>query len=308
MGSVIERAVSWALDIAGDSSHGYDQANRWGPDYDCSSFVISAFKKAGVPLSCTYTGNMKADMLAKGFFEVRDGTRRRGDVLLNQASHTALYIGNGQLVQARINEKGGTTGGVPGDQTGAEIRVQSFYDFPWDCVLRYQEKAESTDTTVPADAAQAATRAARNMRKGMAGDDVRGMQELLARAGFDIGPDGADGSFGKDTLAALLRFQESAGLEQDGIAGQLTMEALRAASPNQPQTMAEAGHGIGTQAEAADLPASPETYTVQPGESLWSIAEKLLGSGGRCYEIARFNGITNPALIHVGDVLRIPEK
>ena len=28
----IEAAVNWAIQIANDNSHGYDQANRWGPD------------------------------------------------------------------------------------------------------------------------------------------------------------------------------------------------------------------------------------------------------------------------------------
>ncbi len=46
--SVIDNAVNWAIDIANDKTHGYDQTNRWGPDYDCSSFVISAWDAAGV--------------------------------------------------------------------------------------------------------------------------------------------------------------------------------------------------------------------------------------------------------------------
>ena len=37
-----EKAVTWAIRIANDPAHGYDQDNRWGPDYDCSSLVISA--------------------------------------------------------------------------------------------------------------------------------------------------------------------------------------------------------------------------------------------------------------------------
>ena len=38
-----EKAVTWAIRIANDPAHGYDQDNRWGPDYDCSSLVISAW-------------------------------------------------------------------------------------------------------------------------------------------------------------------------------------------------------------------------------------------------------------------------
>ena len=36
---VIEKAVEWAISIANDNSHGYDQAHRDGPDYDCSSLI-----------------------------------------------------------------------------------------------------------------------------------------------------------------------------------------------------------------------------------------------------------------------------
>ncbi|MFR8905050.1 MAG: hypothetical protein ACLVHS_14945 [Blautia wexlerae] len=39
-----EKAVTWAIEIANDPAHGYDQDNRWGPDYDCSSLVISAWR------------------------------------------------------------------------------------------------------------------------------------------------------------------------------------------------------------------------------------------------------------------------
>ena len=42
-----EKAVTWAIEIANDPAHGYDQDNRWGPDYDCSSLVISAWQQAG---------------------------------------------------------------------------------------------------------------------------------------------------------------------------------------------------------------------------------------------------------------------
>ena len=44
----LEQALQWAISIANDNRHGYSQSNRWGnPDYDCSSFVISALKAAG---------------------------------------------------------------------------------------------------------------------------------------------------------------------------------------------------------------------------------------------------------------------
>ena len=50
MDEIIEKALKWAKDTAKDNTHGYSQANRWGPDYDCSSFIISAYEQAGLKL------------------------------------------------------------------------------------------------------------------------------------------------------------------------------------------------------------------------------------------------------------------
>ena len=153
----IERACAWAKAAAYDDSHGYDQGSRWGPDYDCSSLVISAWKQAGIPLTSTYTGNMQFDMLANGFRDVTAQVNlatgaglQAGDVLLHPTQHTALHIGNGQIVNAGGNENGGITGGKTGDQTGREIRVIGYYNHPWQCVLRYQEKDEKPVDPVPA--------------------------------------------------------------------------------------------------------------------------------------------------------------
>lgn len=138
---VVQNAVNWAVAIANDASHGYDQTNRWGPDYDCSSFVISAFKQAGVPLTCTYTGDMLSNMLANNFSSISLAAGiQYGDVLLNVSKgHTAIYIGNNQLVQASISENGTVHAGQVGDQTGAEIAVRSYYNYPWEYILRYNE-------------------------------------------------------------------------------------------------------------------------------------------------------------------------
>lgn len=148
-------AAQNAIRIANDNSHGYDQGNRWGnPDYDCSALIIDLFKKLGVPLTCTYTGNMFGDMLANGFKNVTNTVNlntwvglKPGDVLLNVANHAAIYVGNGKIVQASINEKGTTRGGQPGDQTGNEIAIKPYYNFPWNYVLRYSE--DGTSVAVP---------------------------------------------------------------------------------------------------------------------------------------------------------------
>jgi len=97
---------------------------------------------------------MKAVFLSCGFADVTSKVNRstgsglqRGDVLLNETHHVAMYCGNGKEVEASINEKGTATGGQPGDQTGKEFLVRSYRNYPWDCVLRYQE-SNSGSTTI----------------------------------------------------------------------------------------------------------------------------------------------------------------
>lgn len=148
--SKIQDAIALAKQWAADPQHGYDQSNRWGPDYDCSSFIIAVLEQSGIKVKsagATYTGNMRAVFRRCGFEVILLWTMQSlqpGDILLNEANHTAMYIGNGQIVQARTNELGGTTGGKSGDQTGREIAVSAYYNFPWDCVLRYRETAQPT--------------------------------------------------------------------------------------------------------------------------------------------------------------------
>lgn len=154
----IEKAVRFMMDIAQDNSHGYDQNQRWGErgDYDCSSLTITAFEKAGFPVKskygATYTGNMKQAFIKCGFKDIRTSVNvnmgsglQYGDILLNEAHHVAVYIGNNKIVQASINELGKATGGKPGDQTGREINISEYKNYHrggWDCVLRYEEKLD----------------------------------------------------------------------------------------------------------------------------------------------------------------------
>ena len=150
--SKVESAVVWALGIAYDNSHGYDQTHRWGNDYDCSSLVISAFEQAGIPVKtkgATYTGNMYSVFTKCGFTDVtknvnlKTGTGLlRGDVLLvhnSKHQHTGIYCGGMKEVEASINENGKPTGGKTGDQTGKEILVRSYRTDLWTTVLRYKE-------------------------------------------------------------------------------------------------------------------------------------------------------------------------
>lgn len=229
---IIDNAVTRALEIAADDSHGYDQSNRWGPDYDCSSLVISVFRKAGVPLSCTYTGNMYADMTVHGFCDVTSQVDlntgeglKYGDVLLNHVHHTALYIGNSRIAQASINERGGVTGGATGDQTGREIYTRGYYNYPWDCVLRYTgANAHEMDTTGKIKPVYYYTIKLPLLKSGMYDNAVTTVQQLLATRGYYTGD--CDGIFGELTKRAVMGFQADTGLETDGEVGGQTWDKL----------------------------------------------------------------------------------
>jgi hypothetical protein len=143
----VEAAVKWALRIAADDSHGYSMASRWGPDYDCGSFVTAAFRTVGFKLNgFGGTLSMKKVYTAEGFVWIDKKTLgmsstsgvpkglKRGDILVDHDRHTELYVGDGYMVGAHTDR------GYPqrGDQTGTELsKVKYHYGF-WDGVLRYK--------------------------------------------------------------------------------------------------------------------------------------------------------------------------
>lgn len=49
----------------------------------------------------------------------------------------------------------------------------------------------------------------------------------------------------------------------------------------------------------------PKTYTVKKGDTLWGICKKYLGDGSKYPQIAKLNGIKNPNLISVGQVIKL---
>lgn len=64
------------------------------------------------------------------------------------------------------------------------------------------------------------------LKKGSVGSTVSALQHSLQTQGYSIGRSGVDGSFGKSTQAAVIRFQIDKGLEYNGIVGNKTASAL----------------------------------------------------------------------------------
>ena len=137
--SDINKAVSWAIGIARDDSHGYDQEHRNSPDYDCSSFVGTALHNAGFPVSpYSTTRNLVPQLRAAGFVDCKP-PYRKGDIHITPGHHVVMSIDSSTIVHASINENNDITGGKTGDQTGREICTRSFYtpQYGWGYHLRY---------------------------------------------------------------------------------------------------------------------------------------------------------------------------
>lgn len=156
LGSAIETFSTKMVAIANDKKHGYDQIYRWGEkgDYDCSSLVIACLKKAGFGTgTASYTGNMRSNLTKRGWEIVYTKdvhALQAGDILLADDYHTAGIVSNTMEVAAHVNERGGATGGKPGDQTGKEICTRSLSEYAsgggtrsawWDIILRPTKKS-----------------------------------------------------------------------------------------------------------------------------------------------------------------------
>jgi len=155
--SAIQDFVNLAVNACTKWNLGYDQSNRLdfrdGGETDCSALVIICAEKTGLlpgndikaGKGATFTGNMAAAFAARGWQVHRPALPasqlRPGDVLLNDADHTAIYIGNGQLAQASIDEHGNAAGGASGNQSGRETNVMAYYNFPWTATLRHPAPA-----------------------------------------------------------------------------------------------------------------------------------------------------------------------
>lgn len=70
-------------------------------------------------------------------------------------------------------------------------------------------------------------------------------------------------------------------------------------APSEPEAAAPAP-------EPAPAAPATRTYTVASGDTLWAISERFYGDGNQYQRIADANGVSNPDLIHPGQVLTIP--
>lgn len=256
-------AVSFAVRIANDNSHGYSQAvrslyNTANPkSFDCSSLVLTAYYYAFLEnglveqanylkRNCSYTGNMLR-MLNAGFETVaRNQTAHaqmiQGDIELNTTYHTALAVDKNNIVHARSSE--GTKDTI--DNFGNEIRTQSWYLYSHGWTHRLRFTGKGIDFSMinaagnkPADTALTTTskKGAGYMfepelvKLGTTGTSVLLLQEILIARGFK-GKDGKALTLSRkadeNTIYALTKYQKSRNgvLEVDGECGENTWKDL----------------------------------------------------------------------------------
>ena len=132
-------------------------------------------------------------------------------------------------LQQRLKDLGYYSGDVDGQYgTGTQTAVTAFqaqHGLKADGVAGEQTLAilysESAQTFVPTPTPSAMPAM---LSSGSSGDEVKALQSRLQQLGFYSGV--LDGDYGKGTRAAVKLFQAQHGLDDDGIAGQKTLEML----------------------------------------------------------------------------------
>ena len=120
----IEAVIAWAMETAADDTHGYSQNNRYGPDYDCTSFVCTALMESGFALDRYLSPRgMVRELPALGFAVYRKGETepQRGDILVEFGVHAEICMGDGCCVGAHQDYGHRRTG----DKSGHEIEYRT---------------------------------------------------------------------------------------------------------------------------------------------------------------------------------------
>lgn len=177
---------------------------------DCQGFVKQVCSRVGVTFAgggCTSMWNNDSNWIKKGY-----KAEMPNQVCLvfcwsskNQnMSHVGLHIGDGVIIECSSTVR----------YNNASKSIWTHYAIP---------RGLGGDTPMPWRP---------TIRKGSTGEDVKYCQQLLMKLGYDLSPYNDDGKFGNKTVAAVKAFQKSAGLNQDGVVGPLTWDALENASPS----------------------------------------------------------------------------
>lgn len=245
MEKIADRAEYWCL----EGNLGYDQGNRWdirvGGECDCSSLALHCVYEAGYasqPFTWGNTDSMPQQLKALGFKQVAATRNPPRGVIRLRSGHTAISLGNGKIAQASIDENGRIIGGQSGDQ-GDETNVRNDpNNWQWD----FYAPDAPVSQPVSSGGSSSGIASSKWPCKGWTGAEVKRIQQALIDKGYSCGSCGVDGSFGKDTDAAVRKFQSDNGLEVDGIVGTQTQSKLFGSGSSAPSASAPAASGYST--------------------------------------------------------------
>ena len=224
-----------------DRAQGRKYGSKWigHTVADCSGLFSWAFRQLGGYMYhgsdtmyrkyCVNKGELK-----KGR-RTDSGTLKPGTAVFvwngKKYSHVGLFVGDGTVIEAMGTINGVTTTKVTaGKWTYWGELVGVDYDH-----------SVSSDSVIPTISSGVILSGARSgvegspsvsrpvLRKGSKGDAVRELQTMLDKLGYDLGPCGIDGDFGKATEAAVRSFQSDHRLTVDGICGPATYGELEKA-------------------------------------------------------------------------------
>lgn len=225
------------------------------------------------------------------------------------------------------DENGKYSGGAAGDQTGTEWEIRTWYNRPWNCVLRHP------DRNVGNMLADLARKAAQNNLVGYdqnqrgtywqhlkasnydpaqitikcEADCSSGVAANVKAAGYRLGIKSLQ-NVSADCYTGNLRVAlKAAGFEVLTDSKYLTSDAYLLPG----DILLYEGHHTATNLDTGSkagsstpgTPISGDTYTVRSGDTLSEIAAAW---GVSVSDLAAYNGISNPDVINVGQVIKKP--
>lgn len=107
---------------------------------------------------------------------------------------------------------------------------------------------------------------------------------------------------------------EDLGLDTDGVEIEVEGDTVKVKgqakdAETQEKIILAAGNAAGVAKVEDEAEGAPVFHTVEKGDNLWKISEKMLGNGARYMEIFEANKpmLKDPDAIYPGQVLRIPQ-
>lgn len=193
---------------------------------DCSGLFRWAFSQLGG--SIAHGSNSIWDRYCSSKGKLVNGKRSDGQELLpgtavftgtdSQKPHIGLYVGNGKVIEASGTQAGVCVSNITAGKWKYWGELKNVSYSPSEAPKTPSESKD--DKSYP------------TLRRGSKGTFVSLLQSMLVNKGYNIGPSGIDGDYGKNTENAVKLFQKNNGLTQDGVVGPKTWKALESSGDN----------------------------------------------------------------------------